>query len=424
MQETPIDLAPSNRRWLVLIGFMLVSMSSQIIWLNFAGIVSPQMEGIFHVGYGPLSLMSGVWPLVFIPISIPTGLMVDRWGFKKTVATGAIIIAVFSWMRLFGGGSFVLLFVFQSLASIGQPFIFNGISKLAGNWFPEGEQALANGISVMGQIVGMILALVLVPIMVPTATLSLLQANIIVVSLIATFSAVIFLIFARESPSTPVTGPVAQEKAGSQLKQLLKMRNIVLLMVIFLIGVGIFSGLIQWVEAILYTKGISSLDGGLVGAGILIAGIFGMVIVPLLADKYSKLKQITIVNAAIVVVLLLLFSLRVNLLYYALVGAILGFVLLSLAPIALQISLETVGKERAGTASSVIWLMAQVGALFFILIMPALNTLQMSIGMLMSDQWFLAIVFTGIMMLVAAVLAFMLRDTRKAKKIPNNTRGT
>jgi hypothetical protein len=68
--------------------------------------------------------------------------------------------------------------------------------------------------------------------------------------------------------------------------------------------------------------------------------------------------------------------------------------------------------------------MAQVGALFFILIMPALNTLQMSIGMMLSDQWFLAIVFTGIMMLVAAVLAFMLRDTRRAEKIPDNTRGT
>ena len=85
----------------------------------------------------------------------------------------------------------------------------------------------------------------------------------------------------------------------------------------------------------------------MVGAVILIAGIFGMVIVPLLADKYSKLKQITIVNATIVVVLLLLFCLRVNLLYYALVGAILGFVLLSLAPIALQISLE-IGMNTRG----------------------------------------------------------------------------
>lgn len=421
MQERPTDLAPSRRRWLVLTGFMLISLSSQIIWLNFAGIVYPQMVNIFHVGLGPISLMSGIWPLVFLPISIPTGLMVDRWGFKKTVSIGAIIMAVFSWLRLLSGGSFYILLVFQSLASIGQPFVFNGISKLAGNWFPEGEQALANGIAIMGQIMGMVIALVLVPIMVPSASFSLLQTSMVVVSVIVTFSVIFFMIFAKETPGAVVPNPAVQEKISFQIKYLLKMRNIVVLMVLFLIGVGIFSGLIQWVESILFSRGISSLDGGLVGAGMLISGIFGMVVVPLLADKYSKLKQITIVNAFVVAVLLFLFSLRVDLPFYAVVGVILGFELLSLAPVALQISLETSGKERAGTAASVIWLAGQAGALFFILIMPALNTFQLNLEILVQDQWFIALVFTGIMMLAVGVLAFTLSDTRKLRAIPKDS---
>ena len=415
MQQQPENLAPSNRRWLVLVGYMLISMSSQIIWLNFAGIVSPQMENIFNVGLGPISLMSGLWPLVFIPISIPTGLMVDRWGFKKVVSIGGGILVVFSWLRLLSGGSFELLFVFQSLAAVGQPFVYNGISKLAGNWFPEGEQALANGIATMGQIIGMIIALILVPIMVPSASFALLQTNMVVVSLIVTVSVLFFFAVSKENPGTVVVSPVVQEKVSFQIRHLLKMKNIIILMILFLIGVGIFSGLIQWVEAILFSKGISSLYGGLIGAGMLISGIFGMVIVPLLADKYSKLKQVVIVNALLVAVLLFLFSLRVNLLYYAIIGIILGFTLLSLAPVVLQISLETAGKERAGTAASVIWLTSQVGALFFILIMPALNTFQLSMNILVSDQWFIALVFSGITMLVAVLLGVMLSDTRKGK---------
>ena len=415
MQQRPENLAPSNRRWLVLVGYMLISMSSQIIWLNFAGIVSPQMENIFNVGLGPISLMSGLWPLVFIPISIPTGLMVDRWGFKKVVSIGGGILVVFSWLRLLSGGSFELLFVFQSLAAVGQPFVYNGISKLAGNWFPEGEQALANGIATMGQIIGMIIALILVPIMVPSASFALLQTNMVVVSLIVTVSVLFFFAVSKENPGTVVVSPVVQEKVSFQIRHLLKMKNIIILMILFLIGVGIFSGLIQWVEAILFSKGISSLYGGLIGAGMLISGIFGMVIVPLLADKYSKLKQVVIVNALLVAVLLFLFSLRVNLLYYAIIGIILGFTLLSLAPVVLQISLETAGKERAGTAASVIWLTSQVGALFFILIMPALNTFQLSMNILVSDQWFIALVFSGITMLVAVLLGVMLSDTRKGK---------
>ncbi len=425
MQDKTVNLAAGNRRWLVLIGYMLISMSSQIIWLNFAGIVSPQMETIFHVGYGPLSLMSGVWPLVFIPISIPTGLMVDRWGFKKVVLIGGVILVVFSWLRLLSGGSFALLFVFQSLAAIGQPFVYNGISKLSGNWFAEGEQGLANGIAVMGQIVGMVIALVLVPLMVPQgAGFSLLESNMAVVSVIVTLSVIFFAVFAKESPTGIAPSPLVKEKAGSNIWHLLSMKNIILLMILFLVGVGIFSGLIQWVEAILNSRGISSLDGGLIGAVILISGIVGMVVIPLLADKYSKLKQIVVINALIVAVMLFIFSLRLSLFLYAIVGVILGFTLLSLAPIVLQISLETAGKERAGTAASIIWLTSQVGALLFILVMPSLNTFQIGLKLYLSDQWFISLVFTGVMMLVAVVLGLMLNDTRKAKDTKKVTEGS
>lgn len=417
MQEQSKITLPDKRRWIVLTGYMLISMSTQIVWLNFAGIVSPQMEEIFHVGLGPISLMSGLWPLLFIPISIPTGLMVDRWGFKKVVSIGGIIIVVFSWLRILSGQSFESLFVFQSLAGIGQPFVYNGISKLSGNWFPEGEQALANGIATMGQIIGMIVALVLVPIMVPSAVLSELQANIVVVSVIVTFSVLLFLIFAREYPAGATVSSVAQERVTLQIKHLFKMRNIILLMFLFLIGVGIFSGLVQWVEAILFSKGISSLDGGLVGALMLISGIFGMVIISYVSDKYSKLKQIVIINSLLTAVLLFLFSLRVNLLFYAIVGVAIGFALLSLAPVGLQISLETAGKERAGTAASMVWLMSQVGALFFILFMPILDSLQLGLKILENDQWFIPLVFSGLLMLVAFALGLMLKDTRKGKHL-------
>jgi FLVCR family MFS transporter 7 len=392
---------------------MLISMSSQIVWLNFAGIVSPQMEEIFHVGLGPISLMSGLWPLLFIPISIPTGLMVDKWGFKRIVSIGGVIIVVFSWLRLLSGQSFAILFIFQSLAGIGQPFVYNGISKLAGNWFPKGEQALANGIATMGQIIGMILALVIVPIMVPNPIFSELQENIVVVSLIVTLSVLLFLVFAREYPKGTIVAASSQERITSQIQRLLKMRNIVLLMFLFLIGVGIFSGLVQWVEAILFSKGISSLDGGLIGAAMLVSGIFGMIIISYVSDRYSKLKQIVILNSLLTAILLFLFALRMNLLYYTIIAVAIGFTLLSLAPVGLQISLETAGKERAGTAAGMIWLMSQVGALFFILVMPVLDTLQLGLKILVSDQWFISLIFSGILMIVAFVIGLMLKDTRK-----------
>ncbi len=61
------------------------------------------------------------------------------------------------------------------------------------------------------------------------------------------------------------------ERIFSQMKALAELRNIVILMVLFFIGVGIFSGLVQWIEAILFSRGIPSLYGGLTGAAMLTA---------------------------------------------------------------------------------------------------------------------------------------------------------
>jgi uncharacterized membrane protein len=91
---------------------------------------------------------------------------------------------------------------------------------------------------------------------------------------------------------------------------------------------------------------------------------------------------------------------------------LIGFFLLSLAPIGLQISLETVGEARSGSAASIVWLASQVGALILIVVMSGLSTVTFTIGSFVSPQWFVSILLTGILALVAFGLSFLLKDTR------------
>ncbi|MEM3794580.1 MAG: MFS transporter [Thermoprotei archaeon] len=404
------------RRWGILFGFTLISMSSQIIWLNFAGIVSPQTQDIYHVGLGLIGLLSAVWPLVFIPLSIPVGLLVDRWGFRKVVILGGTIFMVFSWLRIISGTNFWVLFVFQSLASIGQPFIYNSISKLSRDWFPAGEQTLANGIGTMGQIVGMVIALTVVPIMVPNAVYAELRNNFLVVSALTTASLIVFLVFAREK-STIGSGCKTDAQGNlSQIKSLLALRNIVILMVLFFIGVGVFSAFTQWVEAILYSRGEPPLYGGLTGAIMLISGIVGMVVVSLLADRSRRLKPIITVNTLIAAFSLFLFSFRVNLTYYIVISILLGFFLLSLAPVGLQLSAESVGEERAGTAAGLVWLASQVGALFFILLLPAVGAAQAASGYMLTNPWFLPVISMAVPTMAAFAISFAISEVNKNAK--------
>jgi len=407
----------SSYRWVVLFAYTLVAFSTQLIWLNFSGIAEPQVTGIFNASIDQVGYLAAFWPLVFIPLSLPTGLSVDRWGFRLNVAVGSLILTVFSWLRLTAGLNFGLLLLYQTLAGVGQPFVYNAISKLAGSWFPKGEQTLANGIGTMGQLVGMIFALVVGPLMVPDSSFSELQQNMIVFSAIVTVSFALFAVLARERRGA-VEMPHSWSSLLGEMKSVIRMRNIMVMMMLFFVGVGIFSGLIQWTESILSTRGLGSLDAGLIGAVLLVSGIIGMVAVSYIADKYSMLKRFVTINTVVSAVFLLVFGLQGGFAVYALSAVLIGFFLLSLAPIGLQISLETVGETRSGSAASVVWLASQVGALLLIVVMSGLSTVTFNFGSFVSPPWFVSILLCSILALVGFGLSFLLIDTRKRPTKP------
>ena len=410
--------ARSSYRWVVLFAYTLVAFTTQLIWLNFSGIAEPQVTGIFGASIDQIGYLAAFWPLVFIPLSIPTGLSVDKWGFKLNVVIGSLILTVFSWLRLTAGLNFTLLLLYQTLAGVGQPFVYNAISKLAGAWFPKGEQTLANGIGTMGQLAGMITALVVAPIMVPDPSYVELRQNMLVFSAIVTAGLVLFALLARERKGAAEESARSWGSLLGEMKSVVKMRNIIILMLLFFVGVGVFSGLIQWTESILSTRGIGSLDAGLIGAALLLSGIVGMVAVSYVADKYSMLKRFVTINTLVAAVFLFVFGLQGGLAVYAVSAVLIGFFLLSLAPIGLQISLETVGEARSGSAASVVWLASQVGALILIVVMSGLSTSSFAIGSYVSPPWFVSVLLTSILTLAGFGLSFLLIDTRNRNKGP------
>ena len=376
------------------------------------------MTGIFNAGIDQVGYLAAFWPLVFIPLSLPTGLSVDRWGFRLNVAVGSLILTVFSWLRLTAGLNFGLLLLYQTLAGIGQPFVYNAISKLAGAWFPKGEQTLANGIGTMGQLAGMITALVVGPLMVPDASFGELQQNMVVFSVLVTASFALFAVLAKERRGVVEERPHSWGSLFGEMRSVIRMRNIVVLMMLFFVGVGIFSGLIQWTESILSTRGLGSLDAGLIGAVLLVSGIVGMVVLSYVADKYSMLKRFVTINTLTSAVFLFVFGFQGGFAVYALSAVLIGFFLLSLAPVGLQISLETVGEARSGSAASVVWLASQVGALVLIVAMSGLSTFSFTIGTFVAPQWFISVLLCSLLALVGFGLSFLLTDTRKNSSSP------
>ncbi|MEO6952882.1 MAG: MFS transporter, partial [Polyangia bacterium] len=157
------------RRWIVLAAFALVAGVTQMLWLNFAPLIGlvQQRYGVSELAASSLVL---VFPLVYVLLSIPAGMLIDARGYRYTVAVGAIVGAAFAGLRIWDT-SFTVLLVAQVGISVAQPFVVNGIGKLVADWFDEAEGAIANGVGTMGMFLGMAAGMAATPALVESVGL-------------------------------------------------------------------------------------------------------------------------------------------------------------------------------------------------------------------------------------------------------------
>jgi hypothetical protein len=104
----------------------------------------------------------------------------------------------------------------------------------------------------------------------------------LIYGIIAAFSAVLFIIFARENPPTHA-GPAGEQVHALMLdgiKHAFEIETILMYLVISFIGLGIFNGVTTWVESIIRPRGFTPTDAGTLGALMLVGGIIGAVVIP------------------------------------------------------------------------------------------------------------------------------------------------
>jgi MFS family permease len=367
------------------------------------------MTTIFNVTESDVGFLSMVWPLLFIPVSIPAGILIDRKGFKFGVSIGASIMAIFSVLRIFSGKDFTLLLIFQLCAALGQPFVFNAISKLVTLWFPFEERALATGIGIMGQYIGMIIAMMLTPFLVPISDIGLLTNMLVIYAAISVISAILFIALAREKPKSAQLETSTEEAKASisfkDIKRFFGKKDFMILEALFFIGVGLFTALLTWLETILNTQGLSITDAGLIGGIIIIGGIIGSLVIPGFSDKVARRKPFIVVDLAVAAAMLFIFAEISDFLILAVAGLILGFFFMSALPIGLEMSAEIVGSELAGSASSFLWLFSQAGSVVFILFMDAVKSI--------TGSFYLSVISIFIFDLAALALCLALKETAK-----------
>lgn len=352
-----------KRKWVVLAAFAGTALASQMLWLNFATILTV-IETKYGVDESTANLLTIVFPLFYVVFSIPSGMLIDRRGYRFSVLWGSVLQAAASLIRIYDD-SFNALLAGQIGIAVAQPFIVNGISKLAADWFDEDEGAAANGIGTAGMFAGMALALGTTP---PIVEAWGLRTAMIIFSAISILAAVVYaLVDRKDAPNASAfTGRVS-------VFPLLKDRRLLLLFGLAFLGLGFFNGFTGWLEQILAPQGIGPVEAGMVGSAVIGGGILGAALIPAVSDKLRRRKPFLL--ACVVFALCITYPLGTGNRFSLLVGlgALLGFFFLPAFALLLEMCSELAGEKHTGAATGVLMLVGNAGGVVVSLGMDAVR---------------------------------------------------
>lgn len=362
MKETAFKVY--NYRWIALFVFMAVAALNQLFWITFAPITSSAVS-YYQVSTLSIGFLSMIFMIVYILVSIPASWVIDTYGIRIAVGLGVLLTGIFGLMRGLVGSNYSLILVAQIGIAVGQPFILNAATKVAARWFPFKERATAVGLGLLAAYFGIVVGFVLTPYLMLFVGIN---GMLFVYGVIGMIIVIAFFIFWREYPPTSPCSPGQEVRSlvFDGLKQALRRKDFILLIAVIFVGLGIFNAVTTWIEEIVRPRGFSITQAGTIGGLMIVGGIIGAVIVPLLSDHYRR---------RVPFVLIALFGATIGLIgitfapnYFLLLASafVLGFFLLSAGPIAFQYGAEITYPAPEGTTTGLLLMSGQISGIIFI----------------------------------------------------------
>ncbi len=392
-------------RWVALLVFALANVVIEIQWVALAPVTT---ESALFYGVEPLSIgmLSMLYMLVYLVMAMPASWVIDKFGLRTGVGIGVALTGVCGLLKGVFGESFSWVFGTQVGLAVAQPFILNAYTKLSAQWFPHGERATATGISSLAQYVGIILAMATAPWLVSEVGI---KGTLMVYGVLSAAAAVAFFLFFRERPPTPPDGGALEASLpfAKGLKHMLKQRDMLLLLALFFVGLGIFNALTTWIEQVVAPRGFDSEDAGLLGAVMMVGGVVGAVVLPLISDRIGARKPILALCMVMVVPGLAGVAYANSLALLLLAGFVLGFFIMSAGPIGFQYAAEVSAPAPEAASQGLILLAGQISGIAFIFGMDAWRGPD-------GDMAPSLMAFT-ILAVLAAGAVFLLRDSRSTR---------
>lgn len=365
MTKSDIKIYPY--RWIILIIYSFLCVIIQAQWLTFASVSSAAQE-FYQTSALRIDFLSMIYMLVFIVMSIPASYIIDTWGLRKGLVIGALLTGVFGTLKAWGGSSLLLVTIAQIGLAVAQPFILNAVTKVGAKWFPVEERATAAGIGTLAQYAGIIIALAVTPMLISETQNG--SYNFVkmlwIYGAASVAAAILILAFIREEPPTP---PASEEftertKPITGIMDIFRNRDMLFLLFLFFIGLGIFNAVSTCIDQI--CKDLTMDETGMIGGIMLLGGVAGAIVLPLLSDKKRKRKPFLVICMIFMLPGLIGLTVFKEFVPMLISAFIFGFFIMGAGPVGFQYGAEKSYPAPESTSQGIILMAGQISGIIFV----------------------------------------------------------
>lgn len=348
--------------WVAIAAFCLVAATNQMLWLTFAP-VTTDVAAHYGVSEDAVGLLSEIFPLLYVLLAVPAGLLLDRRpGFTLLVA--GVLNAGGAMLRLVGD-AYAWLLAGQALVAVAQPAILGAITKIADQRLAADRRPLGIALGSASTFAGAVAALALGALLGAKNG----PGELLAIGAMAASVALIALAAALARPASYASAPVPA--AMRELRAVWGDPVMRRLSAIAFLGFGIFVSLTTWLQVLLEDRGVESAQAGWLLVAMTLAGVAGALVVPAVAIRRGRepaaLRLVAIVGAAACAAFAFVHSPAPA----AIPAVACGFFLLGALPLLLELTDRRAG-AAAASAAALIWLAGNAGGIVVALLLQAL----------------------------------------------------
>lgn len=337
-------------------------------WFSLAAYLAPIIEELGLSGT-QAGIVTGAVQLSYIPLSLVSGLVIDRLGSRQSLGTGLIVIGVGHLVRGFST-EFVTLLLPTLLIGVGGTAITFGLPKLVSELFSPAQSGTMSSVYIVGATLGSATVFAVArPFIGPLAggwRPFFRYTGAFVIGFAVLWLVVSSLLW-RRVETTPTDDDAQSFSLGSMRSDLVRVfthYGLLLLVVVGTMRLFIAHGLSNWLSVILEARGMSPSVAGTITSLFILVRILGIVGVPAVSDRLET-RRLPIVACGLAGAIGMLGliageSLATLLVSLVLVGT---FVIGGLSPLvrAIPIELEGIGPRLTAVATGLIFTVGEVG---------------------------------------------------------------